>query len=487
MAKARAERTKSKASLIEDLTHGIERLQEFIPQIEDLGREGFPYLEGARARTELQLRECIRKLFGEKSPEFQHYKQHKLSMESPADTKKSVSYIRTLIAAIEDKKQELLGLKPPPQVEPPATPPAPAPRPQMTLVPPVAPIAPMVANPSTIPTAQVTLTSVAPVQPPPVTMSIALSTNLDLQKPSSPVAPPPAQVAPAPVVQETPAPPPVTLHSNPQVTQSATPPPSVIRTTPPIPVSVPVPAVAAQPASPQKVASPPPTISPILGSEAMLSTPAAPPAPEPVPMREMPSPSTEPQTRNAGAPAPLASERQEQSEPPKVETAPPLALQVAAIPSSPAHPVETVKTLCRRFHLVARQLRLRGEYRATLDVEDEFDVQDLLHALLRLHFDDIETDEWAPSYTNGSPRTMFLLNDGRLAVVVKKTRTGLNVKDLSEQLRIDADHCRTLKRCSTLLCFVYDPEGRIGNPRGLEADLISISDQLTADIFVAPK
>ncbi len=150
-------------------------------------------------------------------------------------------------------------------------------------------------------------------------------------------------------------------------------------------------------------------------------------------------------------------------------------------------PLEVVKSVCRRFHLVARQLRLRGEYRATLDVEDEFDVQDLLHALLRLHFDDIETDEWVPSYANGAPRIMFLLNDGRVGLVVKKTRTGLTAKDLAEQLRVDVEHGHTLKRCSTLLCFVYDPEGRIGNPRGLEADLICISDQLTADVVVAPK
>ena len=146
-----------------------------------------------------------------------------------------------------------------------------------------------------------------------------------------------------------------------------------------------------------------------------------------------------------------------------------------------------MKSLCRRFHLVARQLRLRGEHRATIDVEDEHDVQDLLHALLRLHFDDIAPHEWFPSYADGAPRTMFLLDDGRLAVVVKKTRTGLNTKDLGEQLRVDLEHCRTLTRCSTLLCFVYDPEGRIGNPRGLETELLCVSDQLTADVLVAPK
>ena len=97
-------------------------------------------------------------------------------------------------------------------------------------------------------------------------------------------------------------------------------------------------------------------------------------------------------------------------------------------------PVELVKTLCHRFHSVARQLRLRGEHRATLSVEDEIDVQDLLHALLRIQFDDIDTEEWTPSYAEGAPRTTFLLNDNQLAVLVKKTRNGLTAKDLTERL-----------------------------------------------------
>lgn len=148
---------------------------------------------------------------------------------------------------------------------------------------------------------------------------------------------------------------------------------------------------------------------------------------------------------------------------------------------------EFVKHLCTRFHAVARQLRLRKEYRATLDVEDEFDVQDLIHAMLRLHFDDVETDEWAPDYAQGAPRTTFLLNHGRLAIVVKKTRPGLNSKELADQLKVDAARYSSRNRCATLLCFIYDPEGRIGNPRGLEADLTSVSDHFTVDVLVTPK
>jgi REase_DpnII-MboI len=145
------------------------------------------------------------------------------------------------------------------------------------------------------------------------------------------------------------------------------------------------------------------------------------------------------------------------------------------------------KTLCQRFHFVARQLRLRGEYRSTLNVEDEFDAQDLLHALLRLQFDDISTDEWTPGYSNGASRTTFLLNQDRLAVVVKKTRPGLSAKDLTDQVRADIERYRGRGRCMSLFCFIYDPEGRIANSKGLESELASTSEHFTVDVLVAPK
>jgi hypothetical protein len=52
-------------------------------------------------------------------------------------------------------------------------------------------------------------------------------------------------------------------------------------------------------------------------------------------------------------------------------------------------PIELVKLICRRFHLVARQLTHRRQNRETLAITDEYDVQDLLHALLHINFEDI--------------------------------------------------------------------------------------------------
>ena len=58
-----------------------------------------------------------------------------------------------------------------------------------------------------------------------------------------------------------------------------------------------------------------------------------------------------------------------------------------------------IELLCNRFDLVARQIQIRygkGK-RTTIEINDEYDVQDLFHALLTLYFDDIRDEEWTPS------------------------------------------------------------------------------------------
>ena len=65
----------------------------------------------------------------------------------------------------------------------------------------------------------------------------------------------------------------------------------------------------------------------------------------------------------------------------------------------------------------------------TLDVEDEYDVQDLLHALLRLYFKDIRPEEWTPGYAGTSSSMDFLLHPEEIVIEVKKTRKGLRANE----------------------------------------------------------
>lgn len=152
-----------------------------------------------------------------------------------------------------------------------------------------------------------------------------------------------------------------------------------------------------------------------------------------------------------------------------------------------SNPIQNIERIALRFHLVARQLRDRYSDRPTLDIADEYDVQNLLHALLRLFFDDIRTEEWTPSYAGGASRMDFFLKQEKTVIEAKKTRSGLSARELGNQLIEDIARYKAHPDCRTLCCFIYDPDGRISNPHGLEHDLNRTEDGFTVRVIIAPQ
>lgn len=65
----------------------------------------------------------------------------------------------------------------------------------------------------------------------------------------------------------------------------------------------------------------------------------------------------------------------------------------------------------------------------------------------------------------------FLLKDFGIVIEVKKTRESMTAKDLGEQLIIDREKYKTHPDCRKIYCFVYDPQGYLGNPIGIKRDL----------------
>lgn len=148
---------------------------------------------------------------------------------------------------------------------------------------------------------------------------------------------------------------------------------------------------------------------------------------------------------------------------------------------------EFLDRVAERLPTVIRELRVRREERPTLDVNDEYDLQDLLRSLLALEFDDIRREEWVPSYAGGSSRIDFLLPEIELALEAKMTRRGLTASKLGEELIIDIAKYERHPQCRTLYCIVYDPEGRIANPRGIENDLADRGGQITVRVSIVPR
>ena len=547
-------------------------------QVEDLTREGHPYREAVLARTDLSIRESIRRIFGEKSNEYQTHKVHKLRTNSRVESAQTTTVLKKLVAQLENQKRELLGLDPLPLQSDPSTSP-PNEKAALKTVPPSQNVA------------QITITPLGPSTPAtaPVTLSVSMTTNLSApavhpsrlsppagnngqqsslaQEPlTSPVANPPQSAGEsglspstakadtslhtkASTQPDTPAsgpsspsitsledptssstdelkavsqPGPLPSHPAPQSDNSADLPHSSPRHTPATPqqiTSPPMNSAIVQPAESVKAQTP----HPALETETIMHTPAPQHRSPPSPISAAAVVSSTNQDVTASL-APVhvvgslsldhgANTSRDLPSVPPVLSSQPLSSEADAYPpissgssagdtlihsDEPTNPVRTmeirsddplqvVRRICSRFHLVTRQLRARRDDRPSLEVEDEYDVQDLMHALLRLEFDEVQPEEWRPSYATGKTQTSYLLHREKVVIVVKKTKAGVTSRDLSEQVKVDSATYSSRTDYQTLFCFIYDPEGRIANPRRLEAELTMVSDGYTVEVIIAPK
>jgi hypothetical protein len=150
-------------------------------------------------------------------------------------------------------------------------------------------------------------------------------------------------------------------------------------------------------------------------------------------------------------------------------------------------PVGKVVALCRRFQLFVDRLQARQRKREPYPITDEYDVQDLLHAVLKLHFEDVRPEEWIPSYAGSSSRTDFLLPRERTVIEAKMTRPGLSQKEVTNELIVDIARYSKALHVDNLVCFIYDPARRCTNPSALEDDLAHTEGRLHVTAIVCPR
>jgi hypothetical protein len=150
-------------------------------------------------------------------------------------------------------------------------------------------------------------------------------------------------------------------------------------------------------------------------------------------------------------------------------------------------PTERTIALCRRFPLFVERLQKRQRKREPFSVNDEYDVQDLLHAILRLHFDDVRPEEYIPSYGGNASRVDFYLPKERLIVEAKMTRANLGQREVTDELIIDAARYSQMDRADALVCLIYDPQRRCSNPPALESDLENSGSRMTVRAVICPQ
>ncbi len=127
------------------------------------------------------------------------------------------------------------------------------------------------------------------------------------------------------------------------------------------------------------------------------------------------------------------------------------------------------------FGSFVRQLNKRYNNRQGVVITDEFDVQDLLHAQLVTFFEDVRAEDPVPISAGRGSRLDFLIADISTAIEVKMTRKGLEDRALGDQILQDIGRYLKHSDIERLVFFVFDPDKRIQNPKGLKEDIEKLS------------
>lgn len=140
----------------------------------------------------------------------------------------------------------------------------------------------------------------------------------------------------------------------------------------------------------------------------------------------------------------------------------------------PSDALVRLETLLRRLPRVIRELRSRHGDRPPFVVVDERDLEDLLRALLPLHFENVRLSRRTPRYA-ATTCTDFLLAEEGIILTVKQANSETGERKLAEQISLDAAHYGG-QPSPALVSFVYDPEGRLRQPELLERAWSRLAD-----------
>ena len=151
--------------------------------------------------------------------------------------------------------------------------------------------------------------------------------------------------------------------------------------------------------------------------------------------------------------------------------------------------LKKLEKILLKFHEVSIKLnnRVSRPSRSGFPINDEYDVQDLLHSLLTIEFEDIRSEEYVPSYASNNSRVDFLLKNEKILIETKKSRENLKDKKIVEELMIDIQYYQKHPDCRILYCFIYDPDDLIQNRAAITNELSKDDEEFKVKIIFSPK
>ena len=123
------------------------------------------------------------------------------------------------------------------------------------------------------------------------------------------------------------------------------------------------------------------------------------------------------------------------------------------------NPEQVLRDIFYNFpNAVQKIIKNRRKGHPDFEINDEYDLQDILYVIIKSIFPKMRDEEVTPKQGIKSSRIDFILKEEKILIEVKMMKKNdSNEKDFIEQLKIDIESYHTSEWLDKLYCFVYDP------------------------------
>lgn len=139
----------------------------------------------------------------------------------------------------------------------------------------------------------------------------------------------------------------------------------------------------------------------------------------------------------------------------------------------------------QNFHRFHKQLQNRQNNEPPIQIDNEYALQDFIHAILCLHYRDVENEVSLPKYCGKASRIDFLLKKEEIGIEIKFVTDKIKSK-LRQQLLEDKEQYKKSNLFKEIIFFIYDPKMVINKPEVFK-DIEEQTGNCIVKVFVSPK
>lgn len=144
-----------------------------------------------------------------------------------------------------------------------------------------------------------------------------------------------------------------------------------------------------------------------------------------------------------------------------------------------------LKDIFLNFHKFAQQLRVRQNGANPIYIGNEYALQDFVHAILRLHFQNVQNEVSLSEYCGKESRIDFVLKDERIGIEVKFASDNLIDSRLRHQVIEDKEQYIKSGQFDVIVFFIYDPQMVLNKPE-VFYDIEEQTEKCDIKVVVAP-